>query len=279
MSESTPTHYETLGLNREASADDVRRAWRVLVQEWHPDRFPETERASAEERASQINAAYHVLRDTGRRAAYDCRLAADEADAAREANDAQQQRQRARAAGPTVHPSERVGAPHVHAVSLEAEPITLERLGQEALRIVRAHPRAVAACAAAWVVLVGGTFAWNAVTGPSLPARIDTSPSVMHVRDARAMSEDAQDFDELAERATREVDAANDELERQMRLDAERQDALDRQIEAEEHAAADREARAARARAKAGGAQRLGSASPQRRTVRVLPGGVIVAAS
>lgn len=71
------THYDVLGIDAEADASQVRRAWKVNVQAWHPDRFEGDMRVEAERQTSRLNEAWHTLRDSGRRAAYDCRLAAD----------------------------------------------------------------------------------------------------------------------------------------------------------------------------------------------------------
>lgn len=59
-------HYTTLGLPAEASADDVRTAYRRLARQLHPDR-----RAGAGDEMASLNEAYRVLGDPGRRAVYD----------------------------------------------------------------------------------------------------------------------------------------------------------------------------------------------------------------
>lgn len=60
--------YEALGVGRNASPDDLRRAYRQLAKQYHPDvnRDP-----GAEDRFKEINEAYAVLSDEQRRAAYD----------------------------------------------------------------------------------------------------------------------------------------------------------------------------------------------------------------
>ncbi|MBV1855980.1 DnaJ C-terminal domain-containing protein [Catellatospora tritici] len=65
--------YEVLGVARDASADDIQRAFRTLARKFHPDvnKSPE-----AEERFKEINEAYHVLHDPQQRARYD-RFGAD----------------------------------------------------------------------------------------------------------------------------------------------------------------------------------------------------------
>ena len=62
-------YYETLGVGREATEQELRRAYRALAKEHHPDRNdgdPE-----AEGRFKEILEAYEVLKDGQKRAAYD----------------------------------------------------------------------------------------------------------------------------------------------------------------------------------------------------------------
>ena len=62
-------YYETLGVSRNASADDIRKAYRKLAMKYHPDRNPDDKQA--EERFKEINEAYQVLNDPQKRAHYD----------------------------------------------------------------------------------------------------------------------------------------------------------------------------------------------------------------
>jgi curved DNA-binding protein CbpA len=60
--------YEVLGIGADATPDELRAAYRSLVREHHPDRFPsatEDERRAMHERMASINAAYRMVRDPG----------------------------------------------------------------------------------------------------------------------------------------------------------------------------------------------------------------------
>jgi len=62
-------YYQTLGVSKDASKDDIRRAFRKLAAKHHPDRNPDD--AGAEERFKEINEAYTVLSDEEKRRFYD----------------------------------------------------------------------------------------------------------------------------------------------------------------------------------------------------------------
>jgi curved DNA-binding protein len=61
-------YYRIMGVGRDASAEDVKRAYRRLARKYHPDVSKEP---NAEERFKEIGEAYEVLRDADKRAAYD----------------------------------------------------------------------------------------------------------------------------------------------------------------------------------------------------------------
>jgi curved DNA-binding protein CbpA len=62
--------YDVLGVRRDASAEDIRRAYRRAALREHPDRNP-ADKERAEERFKELGRAYEVLRDPERRHAYD----------------------------------------------------------------------------------------------------------------------------------------------------------------------------------------------------------------
>jgi DnaJ-class molecular chaperone len=61
-------YYDVLGVGRDASSEEINKAYRKLAVEWHPDRNKSPE---AEERFKEINEAYEVLSNSEKRAAYD----------------------------------------------------------------------------------------------------------------------------------------------------------------------------------------------------------------
>ncbi len=61
-------YYEVLGVDRNASKDEIKRAFRRLARQYHPDVNKDPD---AEERFKEINEAYAVLSDDEKRAAYD----------------------------------------------------------------------------------------------------------------------------------------------------------------------------------------------------------------
>jgi curved DNA-binding protein len=62
-------YYRILGVERSASADDVRKAYRKLAMQYHPDRNPDDKQS--EEKFKEINEAYQVLSDPQKRARFD----------------------------------------------------------------------------------------------------------------------------------------------------------------------------------------------------------------
>ncbi len=62
-------YYEVLGLDRRASTDELKKAYRRLAMKYHPDRNPDD--GQAEEKFKEASEAYEILSDNERRAAYD----------------------------------------------------------------------------------------------------------------------------------------------------------------------------------------------------------------
>jgi molecular chaperone DnaJ len=62
-------YYDTLGVSRDASAEQLKKAYRALAMKYHPDRNPGDK--AAEHRFKEISEAYDVLKDDQKRAAYD----------------------------------------------------------------------------------------------------------------------------------------------------------------------------------------------------------------
>src|SRR5690349_15686976 len=61
-------YYAVLGVPRDASTDDIKRAYRKLARKYHPDVSKES---NAEERFKEVGEAYETLKDPEKRAAYD----------------------------------------------------------------------------------------------------------------------------------------------------------------------------------------------------------------
>src|SRR5437764_14215133 len=64
-----PDLYKVLGVDKKASAEEIKKAYRTLARRYHPDKNPGD--ADAEARFKEISAAYDVLSDPDKRKQYD----------------------------------------------------------------------------------------------------------------------------------------------------------------------------------------------------------------
>ena len=69
MAENKRDYYEVLGVQKGASADDIKKSYRKLAMKYHPDRNPDNK--EAEEKFKEAAEAYEVLSDDDKRARYD----------------------------------------------------------------------------------------------------------------------------------------------------------------------------------------------------------------
>ena len=64
-------YYQILGISREANEQDIKKAYRKLAVEWHPDKHSGDDQKEAEERFLKISEAYEVLSDKNKKQIYD----------------------------------------------------------------------------------------------------------------------------------------------------------------------------------------------------------------
>ena len=69
MAENKRDYYEVLGVKKDSSADEIKKAYRKAAMKYHPDRNPGNQ--EAEEKFKEIGEAYEVLSDEGKRSRYD----------------------------------------------------------------------------------------------------------------------------------------------------------------------------------------------------------------
>uniref|UniRef100_A0A3Q3RBE2 J domain-containing protein n=1 Tax=Monopterus albus TaxID=43700 RepID=A0A3Q3RBE2_MONAL len=63
-------YYQVLGVRRDVSADDIKKAYRKLALRWHPDKNPDN-KEEAERKFKELSEAYEVLSDANKRSIYD----------------------------------------------------------------------------------------------------------------------------------------------------------------------------------------------------------------
>ncbi len=71
MHDGKKDYYEILGVSRNASQEEIKKAFWELAKKWHPDRVPPEKKKEAEEKFKEINEAYQVLSDPEKRKLYD----------------------------------------------------------------------------------------------------------------------------------------------------------------------------------------------------------------
>ena len=70
MANGKADYYDTLGVGKTASADEIKKAYRKQALEWHPDKHKDNKEA-AERRFKEVNEAYQILSDPQKKQAYD----------------------------------------------------------------------------------------------------------------------------------------------------------------------------------------------------------------
>ena len=66
---SKEDYYETLGVNKSSSDDEIKQAYRKMAMKYHPDRNKDDKKA--EKKFKKVNEAYYILKDKEKKAQYD----------------------------------------------------------------------------------------------------------------------------------------------------------------------------------------------------------------
>ena len=70
MANTKSDYYDILGVSKNATADEIKKAYRKQALEWHPDRHKD-DKETADKRFKEVNEAYQVLSDPQKKSAYD----------------------------------------------------------------------------------------------------------------------------------------------------------------------------------------------------------------
>ena len=70
MSSNKKDYYEVLSVSKNATDDEIRKAYKKLAIKWHPDKNPDN-KEQAEEKFKEISEAYSVLSDPKKKREYD----------------------------------------------------------------------------------------------------------------------------------------------------------------------------------------------------------------
>ena len=71
MATSSRDYYQILGIPRTASADEIKKAYRRLARQWHPDLHSGSKKSEMEKKCKELNEAHEVLADPDKRKKYD----------------------------------------------------------------------------------------------------------------------------------------------------------------------------------------------------------------
>lgn len=71
MAATNTDYYDILGVSKDASPEEVKKAYRKMAVQWHPDKHQGDDKEAAEKRFKEINEAYQILSDAKKRQAYD----------------------------------------------------------------------------------------------------------------------------------------------------------------------------------------------------------------
>jgi DnaJ-class molecular chaperone len=65
------SHYKILGVDKKASIDEIKKSYRKLAMQYHPDKAPKEKKESYEQKFKGISEAYDILSDNDKRQRYD----------------------------------------------------------------------------------------------------------------------------------------------------------------------------------------------------------------